>query len=376
MRTSIATLGLLGLLLAACGGGADDDGGNPDGDLLPAEPFADAAERAWTWFPIEGNQCMDGSDTGVAVSLARDSGKLAIVFEGGGACFNPTSCSGVAHQDGFGQGELDEFIEDFAETGIFDRADEENPLADWNLLLVPYCTGDIHAAALEDGVGGRTQVGYRNVQNILARLETEYAAAPTPIDQVLVTGISAGGFGATYNYAQIHAAYDGIPVDLLNDSGPPVSSTYLTPCFEQAIRDAWQLDDTFPTDCEACEAGGIGKLVEYYSETYDADRQGYIGSLTDDTIRQFIAFGYPDCEDFDFPMEEAVYEAAVTELRDDIVDPLPNAAMFTIGGGQHVFTWGEPLGGVVTDGSDLAGWITGLVEDADGWDNVDAPPTE
>jgi hypothetical protein len=32
-------------------------------------------------------------------------------------------------------------------TGLLDRANPQNPVRDWSLLFVPYCTGDVHSAS-------------------------------------------------------------------------------------------------------------------------------------------------------------------------------------------------------------------------------------
>jgi hypothetical protein len=301
---------------------------------------------------------MDGSATGVGVNVDRSSDKLAIVFEGGGACFNTTSCSSVAHADGFAEPELEEFAEAFGDTGIFDRDDADNPLADWSYVFVPYCTGDIHAGNAMEGFGGRNQVGYVNSGNAITEASVQFEGT---LSQVLVAGQSAGGFGAAYNYDQAVTAFEGVRVDLLDDSGPPLSPTYLTPCFEEMVRSTWNLDDTLPADCEACD-DGLGALVEFYSEKYPDNRQGYISSLEDITIRQFIGFGYPDCEDYEIPMDAEVFAAGVAELRDEIVAPLDNATMFTPEGDVHVWTVGHVLSEVTADDVDLATWLGALVE--------------
>src|SRR5690349_14903977 len=101
MRPTLACFFALSLIATAACGGDDDDTGD-DG----SSAFPDVEEGTWTWIPIEGSRCMDGSETGIGVNLRRDSGKLVIMYEGGGACFNELSCMGVAHQDGYGAAEL------------------------------------------------------------------------------------------------------------------------------------------------------------------------------------------------------------------------------------------------------------------------------
>src|SRR5204863_337471 len=83
--------------------------------------------------------------------------------------------------------------------GIFDSARAENPFRDWNVIYVPYCTGDVHAGAAEhvDVPGGPTDqmfVGYRNIGAYLQRLVPTFSHA----DQVVLSGASAGMSGSTF----------------------------------------------------------------------------------------------------------------------------------------------------------------------------------
>ena len=372
LRLSFAIL----LLAAACGDNDKGDGltGGPDaGDQADAGPPFDVTEREWTWFPVDGNTCMNGSDTGIGLNLDYSSDKLVIFLEGGGACFNSTTCAGVAHQDGFGEAELTELVPYFDASGLLSRDDAANPVAGWSYVFVPYCTGDVHSGAQPDGAGGRDFVGYGNVTRAAQLVSDRMGGQLT---QVLLTGQSAGGFGAAYNFDQVATIFGDVPVDLLDDSGPPMSNTYLTPCFQELIRDQWNLEATLPEDCDECvddEGGGLIHLVDAMSEKYPERRLGIVTSLRDGTIRQFYGFGYPDCENPVGVMAGPVFQAGVEELRDDILAPLDNARAFTIDSTTHVWT-DNPLGETEVDGVTLGAWIGQLLDGSDGWENVAPPP--
>lgn len=367
MRIATGVLLALTTALAACGGDDDGGGGGPDADVGPA--FGVTAEREWVWVDVEGSQCMDGSATGIGVNLAPDAEGLVFFLEGGGACFNSLSCMGVAHQDGFDAAALEDFAGGDGGEGILDRADADNPVRDWSYVFVPYCTGDIHAGGTEAGFGDRTQVGFHNVTRA-----AELAAAELDgeVSRVLLVGQSAGGFGALYNYEQVSTIFGDTPVDLLDDSGPPMSNEWLTPCFQEQIRDVWGLDSTIPAGCEEClteNDGGFIALAPYMAEKYSDRRVGIISSLTDETIRQFYAFGYPDCETYQIPMPEAAYQDGVEDLRDNVLSGTDNARAYTVEGGHHVFT-NAALGDTESGGVTLADWIAGLLDADPDWDSV------
>jgi Pectinacetylesterase len=363
MRASRASrAAALSIALAACGGGDGDDG---DGD--GGEPPFGAAEREWTWVDVDGSRCMDGSATGIGVNL-DGSAHLVLFLEGGGGCYDAASCAAVAHQDGFGPDELAAFAAGGGRTGIFDRGDPANPLAGSSHVLVPYCSGDTHAGASPSGPDGRLHDGFAN----LSRAATLVAGQLDGIERVLLVGQSAGGFGATLDFDMVQRIFGDVPVDLLDDSGPPLPDAYMTPCLQTIFRDAWNLDATVPADCAACagaDGGGLVNLVGFLAEKYPASRFGMVSSLADRTIRGVYGTGYPDCEDPGGPMPAEAFAAGVAELRDDVMAPLANAAAFTIDSDQHVWTQ-RPLGEIEVSGTTLGSWIGQLVSGADSWDSL------
>nr|WP_276604062.1 pectin acetylesterase-family hydrolase [Nannocystis pusilla] len=200
--------------------------------------------------------CRDGSTTGIGVRYGAGD-DLVIYFEGGGACFNSDTCALNELWKNFGEFKFDAWALGIGQGGIFDD-DPQNPVRDWSFIYVPYCTGDVHAGDREnvgiDGVLGAQQfVGYRNVAAYLERLVPTFQDA----GHVLVTGSSAGGFGAALNYDRIAEAFPGSAVTLLDDSGPPMSDQYMPVCM-QLWRDLFNFDATLPADCADCfgEDGG------------------------------------------------------------------------------------------------------------------------
>jgi hypothetical protein len=366
MRIDKSTRGRLWLisvalaLVAACGG--DDDngtGGTPDATVPVGLPF-DAVDRQWSFVPVAGTECMDGSATGMGVNLVEGSANLLIYMEGGGACFNPFTCNGVAHPNGYGDRDLQVTVNQSGSKGVFNRDDPDNPFADWNIVFIPYCTGDIFAGNNPNGSGGRNQVGYRNMGAYTATLVDAFADR---LNHVVLSGSSAGGFGALYNFDRVQQALGDVPVTLLDDSGPPMSSTYMTPCLQEQVRTTWGMDETLPADCTECETdnGGLGNLPVYLATKYPDRNLGIISSTTDGVIRLFYGFGYPSCANPSVPMPEVPFAEGVAELRDVTLAPFDNAHVYTINGGLHVWLLENPLGVTTSGGVGMTDWIRGLL---------------
>ena len=362
---------ILVVLCAACGGGGDPDPVDafvPTTDAFGGGPPIEAPDDTWTWVAFPESRCMNDTPTGIGVNWHSSSSKLLIYLEGGGACFNAFTCASVAHQNGFGEPQMNQIAQDYGSRGVFNRADDDNPFRDWNYVFVPYCTGDVHAGLNETGLGDRVMVGYRNIGHYLERLSPTFPTA----EQVVLTGSSAGGFGAAFNYDRVAKAFGPQrPVFLLDDSGPPMSDTYLTPCLQQTVRDAWNLDATLPAECTECEGpdgGGLVNLATYLGATYPNQRQGLITSNRDGTIRTFFGFGYPNCSNVT-PMPEEVFAAGVTELT-QIVAPYPSFAAYVIDETAHVWLLDATLGGTTSGGVRLTDWLRAFLEGGGDWQTV------
>jgi hypothetical protein len=328
-----------------------------------------AADGAWTWVPVPGAICRDGSATGVGVRLHEGSTKVALYFEGGGACFHDASCAINDVLASFGEPQFTAWAGAAGSGGIFDSGAADNPLRDYNFVYVPYCTGDVHAGDREhvDVPGDlapkdQAFVGYRNVGLYLERLVPTFAGATS----VVVTGISAGGFGAAFNYDRVAQAFCAANVALVDDSGPPMSDDYLAPCLQKRWRELWNLDATLPADCAACRGangGGIVHYVDYLAKKYPKAELGLVSSSQDAVISLFYGFGENGCAGLDgpsAPMSGAKFQAGLEDLATHHAAGT-NLGMFVIPSVSHTWLTSPALYVTESDGKPLTGWLDALV---------------
>ena len=121
---------------------------NSENDVIPSAntKFAgEVIERENGWLEIRpGGEtiCSRGTDYAYFVRPGKTD-KVLVEFQGGGACWNPTTCS-IA-------GAI--FSEDVEDTravvglyqgGIYDHNNPDNPFQNWTHVFIPYCTGDVH----------------------------------------------------------------------------------------------------------------------------------------------------------------------------------------------------------------------------------------
>ena len=120
-------------------GSSDETGGEPS--PYDGEPLSIVRDGTWHWFDIDGMQCADGRPSGVGVRAVEDSAGLVLYFKGGGACFNASTCglSAPLMLTGF------EAIEENPH-GVLDFEAADNPLAGYDVVYFPYCTGDVRGS--------------------------------------------------------------------------------------------------------------------------------------------------------------------------------------------------------------------------------------
>ena len=342
--------------------------------VLPenTEPIS-APAKTWTWVPFPGSRCLNGGASGIGVSLNPASDRVAIYLEGGGACFDALTCAVVGNRTGYKEAEFDADVQSgLLDSGAFNRDDPDNPFKDFNLVWVPYCSGDVFAGdnpAASVGGGSYQFLGYENVGLFLQRLVPTFPSASL----VVLAGSSAGGVGAAYNYDRVAQAFGSVPVLLLDDSGIVLSDTYMKPC-EQAIwRSDWNMAATLPSDCPECtgpDGGGLVNLALHLAAKYPERRMGMIVSEQDAVFRQFFSYGYSaGCDQLgDVPAD--VFQAGVDELRDTLLAPYPNFAMYSVASTKHVYLGDDPVGDTSSGGVKLTDWLRALLDGGPGFVTV------
>lgn len=180
--------------------------------------------------------------------------KLMVYFEGGGACWDNLTCSNpfaAGAPEGapqFYSAAVDPATDPATFDGIF-KADPGNPVADWSMVYIPYCTGDLHTGSTtkryrklgnpDPALPSRYRIEHRGFDNFMVVLDwmkKNLDQAPT---QLLVTGSSAGGYGAIANYPWLQRSYPDASTFMIADASQGVT----TPAFDTGNpgRGSWNM---------------------------------------------------------------------------------------------------------------------------------------
>jgi hypothetical protein len=342
-----------------------DDAGAGDGGR---DARGDAQLYPWKAISVEGTLCRDGNQTGFGVSFNPDSHKLLIFMEGGGACFNEISC--LQNPDSWAPTDM-RLASSLNRNWILNRASDNNPFRDWNMVYIPYCSGDVHTGTTTSGYMGQPQQGFLNYKKDLAQIVSLF---PT-VDQVLLTGVSAGGFGVAWNWAYTQDAFGSTPVYALDDSGPPMGPDFLSACQQKRYGELWGWNGAVHPVCKDCDvsAGNVVRpLVSAVLKTYTSTRLGLLSYDEDGTIKSFFAYGINNCADWDsnpapvYPTGK--YPMGLADIRQAWA-PYPHAAVYVVTGVNHTFL-GSDIANVKTGPISMIDWIQDLVERSPAWVSV------
>src|SRR3989344_5979814 len=182
-----------------------------------------------------GASCGNGTPARVFVNRTPMTTKTLVYFEGGGACWNQKSCQGkgklsevASNPNGVPENYFSQV--NIAAFGMGTPLMTRTPLMgkiytqSWNIVYVPYCTGDVHAGVsvqtYSDADPAHPTVyhhrGYKNAKALSAWMG---ANRPRP-EQLLVAGSSAGGVGSPAIYGILPLAPKPLKSALAADSGP------------------------------------------------------------------------------------------------------------------------------------------------------------
>ena len=282
---------------------------NAGASAVGIEDIVDGGNNfAWERIEIPGTKCSDGSQYKFWIYDSPTSDNLAVSFEGGGACWDYASCSGELGKLGAANpnGLPDDYITDFQSTyvsPIINGNDPGLPLRSktdlitkgWDVVHLPYCTGDVHMGnavvnyADPSGVNPPLNFHHMGFSNSVAAFDYLSTRFPN-IGKFLLTGYSAGGVGAI---AQYHTARQSLNFSegyMLNDSGPLYSApdaSYNSKQLHETIYSAWNIQSILGGLPAGFDPNDMGTVMATLSSEYPNDHFAYTGFSTDFNFSRF-----------------------------------------------------------------------------------------
>jgi hypothetical protein len=274
MRTSVLAW-ILGTLIVLGGCGSDSAESNfqelydqgltkyvdtfdPENDPIPADDgiktfhFAVPADPA---AKPRGPLCLRGTEYTVDTREGA-SDELMIFLQGGGACWEDF-CSAFEETN---------FLRDY--DGILNPDLEGNPVADWDVVYLPYCDGSLFAGdvdrVLPNSFASGESMGYqRGLQNLSGAMDIARAEFPNP-SRILLTGVSGGAFGTIPALPLVRYYYPETEILVFNDSGVGVAKEGNPDFINETLLAGWNADSLVPASCPECTSNGHAtRLIEW-----------------------------------------------------------------------------------------------------------------
>jgi hypothetical protein len=265
----------------------------------------------YTWEKVElpGTQCGNGSQYKFFVHRSgTGSNNLLFFFEGGGACWDYDTCSGRAGVLGASNpnGLTDDYMTQFtakyvspivngADPGLPFRSRKDIATKDWNIVYMPYCTGDVHVGkntvTYTDTTGQQPPLtwhhsGYTNTTAAIGYARQQFPS----VEKLLVTGFSAGGTATSAGYYFVRRGINPARGYFLNDSGP----IYLAPNvndrsrpLHEKIRQSWNLDSVFSQLPASFDPNNMGTINRMLAMEFPNDQLAYTAYSRDYNYSRF-----------------------------------------------------------------------------------------
>lgn len=240
---------------------------------VPEDPMAEP----------RGPLCLRGTEYTVDTRQGS-SDALVIYLQGGGACWD-TFCSAF------------EVTNSLPPSGILNPDLEGNPVADWDVLYLPYCDGSLFAGDVDrvlpnsvvgEGDPGESQAYQRGLQNLTAALDIGLAEFPEP-SRILLTGISGGAFGTIVALPLVRYYYPETEIVLVNDSGIGIAKEGDPDFVNETLLAGWNATSLVPESCADCTSNGhITGLVEWQLEADDNFTMSAMSFSADSVIATFF----------------------------------------------------------------------------------------
>jgi hypothetical protein len=331
-------------------------------------------------------QCQDSSAYSFFAKRGTEN-KLLVYYVGGGACWDTFTCGAAVCTQNINfslAGQSDLFG-----TGFGDLSNPDNPFRDWHIVVVPYCSCDVHwGDAAVDYPGNflfpDKHVEHRGYDN--ARLVEKWIREHflTPSD-VFVTGSSAGAYGATLHAVFLSEAYPTASINMLADAGNGViTQEFLEENFGNwgvepnlpriaGVQNVPLSEQSIPSVVEAAAAAYPQTNWAHYTTAFDGSQGGQTGfyniMLNPDDILVWGQWWNASCQFNEVMRQQVAETTAATQTQND------NYRYYIATGSRHTGfgvdrVYADTSGGVPT----LVSWVNEMIDDGPGWTNVEASP--
>ncbi len=325
-------------------------------DDLSAEPRSPVCLRGGQW---------------TVDTRAGTSNELVIFLQGGGACW-ADFCAAFENAGPITVG------------GILDPELEGNPVADWDVVYLPYCDGSLFAGDVDRvlpasalGEPGPSVLSYqRGLQNLTSALDIAVAEFPNP-DRILLAGVSAGGLGTIVSLPLVRFYYPNTEILVFNDSGVGVAKEGNPDFVNETFLAGWNAQPLIPASCTDCTSNGhITRLIEWQLEADPNVTMSALSFSTDFVVATtFLMIPATDFTDTLLAETGRITDSYPDRYKRFIAEGAAHTAVLIPDAEAAAQRLPLQLGHLQVEigGTTVLDWFTAMIDGTDAWENLVDP---
>ncbi|SDU58660.1 pectin acetylesterase-family hydrolase [Jiangella alkaliphila] len=319
-------------------------------DLMPVPDHteaneSDASDSASAWekvVPGGDCECADGSEYSFYAREASTE-KVVLFLDGGGGCWSAATCAPDGTND------YQTTVETPSGSGVLDFADERNPFADYSMVFVPYCTGDVHLGNAVTEYTSDLTVHHKGYVNGTAALDHLADTFPDA-EEIVVIGASAGSVSAPLYAGMVADRFPDAEITSIADSSGAYPDA---PEFNDDILTAsgWGTTDALSTvtsDLRSMPELYISAAQRHPDITFARFDHAY-----DEVQAYFVLLAAASADDL-----LALIDANETQIEEAGV----NLLSYTAPGDQHVVLDDDAFFDETVGATALVDWVADVVE--------------
>jgi hypothetical protein len=329
-----------------------------------------------------------------------DSPFTVVWFDGGGIGYNPIN---VLYNRTF-QPEVDEYVDqdgnivagdlqgvESVAGGIFSTDNPDNPFYGWNIIYVPYCSGDLHWGSSEvaypDVLGmypgvNAIPVKHHGADNMFSVLKWMGENLKDPV-RLFVSGSSGGSYGILAAFPYLEQMYPMAKMTVLSDAG--IGAVDNDSGFLQIAMPTWGVDpdllDFIPELGSPFYMTTIVDMMSTFADVYPDIKFGQYTTAWDAVQVMFYNMSkYPmDYTQWEaWPSQFCAWNTIMSDVTTQLADK-PNYRYYIGPGTDHMILQFDKMYDETAAGIDFVDWLQEMVmrshkrQSYDGimWQNVE-----
>ena len=281
-----------------------------------------------------------------------DPDKVVVFFNGGGACWAGQTCDPSVEPTTYVPSAQMGHNDPRTHKGIFDLGNPANPVGDWSMVFVSYCTGDVHLGGIDRAYtkpdGSEITIrhrGHANANAALNWMKENFGDAK----EILVAGSSAGAVASPIYAGVVAKTHPDANVHHLGDGAGGYGAENVSTTLE-----AWDLSNSLPD-------WAIGQNMD---KGFTGLYLNAIAAFPDIPFAQYDAAH--DRVQIQFSQALRGSSELLPQLNDnrEVVSAAAEGFQsFTAGGAEHTILRAPYLYSYSVNGTSFVDWLSMLVSD-------------